>query len=166
MPEENGDARAKPASSKKRRTLPPRSGETLTEKAKQQATELKEPEKTQLYRSIFRVKHDEERAIARSAFFPTFSSTCTRPRSTAMQRNTISPGHGRNHFLPLHRSYFTGVLLMFITPAKIQAFRDILLSRKRSAVRQAAAQHASLGRPLDDHRGVAAYVPRLHDRLV
>ena len=33
---------------------------TLEEKAKQQVEELKQPEKTQLYRSMFRVKHDDE----------------------------------------------------------------------------------------------------------
>src|SRR6201988_3050240 len=34
--------------------------ETLKQKSKQQIDELKEPEKTQLYRSMFRVKHDDE----------------------------------------------------------------------------------------------------------
>ena len=34
--------------------------ETVQAKAKEQIEELKQPEKTQLFRSIFRVKHDEE----------------------------------------------------------------------------------------------------------
>ena len=34
--------------------------ETIQAKAKEQVEELKQPEKTQLYRSIFRVKHDAE----------------------------------------------------------------------------------------------------------
>ncbi|MGB9404273.1 MAG: hypothetical protein WCA98_12100, partial [Candidatus Acidiferrales bacterium] len=35
-------------------------GDTLKAKTKDQLEELKQPEKTQLYRSMFRVKHDEE----------------------------------------------------------------------------------------------------------
>ncbi|HVB07946.1 MAG TPA: hypothetical protein VNF00_03280, partial [Candidatus Acidoferrales bacterium] len=35
-------------------------GETLKLKARQQAEELKKPEETQLYRSIFRIKHNDE----------------------------------------------------------------------------------------------------------
>ncbi|MGA8102069.1 MAG: hypothetical protein WB869_07945, partial [Candidatus Acidiferrales bacterium] len=34
--------------------------ETIQVKAKEQVEDLKQPEKTQLYRSIFRVKHDAE----------------------------------------------------------------------------------------------------------
>ncbi len=42
--------------------------EFLREKGKEELEGLKEPEKTQLFRSIFRVKHDETPATARSAF--------------------------------------------------------------------------------------------------
>src|SRR3984893_13757026 len=60
MPEENGQGKSKTGVLDKAKDSAAALRETLEEKAKQQVAELKEPEKTQLYRSIFRVKHDHE----------------------------------------------------------------------------------------------------------
>jgi len=59
MPEENGDGK-KTGVLDKVQDGAAALKQTLVGKAKEQADGLKEPEKTQLYRSIFRVKHDEE----------------------------------------------------------------------------------------------------------
>ena len=59
MPEENG-SNNKTGVLEKAKESAAALRKTLEEKSKQQLVELKEPEKTQLYRSIFRVKHDEE----------------------------------------------------------------------------------------------------------
>jgi hypothetical protein len=59
MPDENGDEKKTGLLDRVRsdvKTLK----ETVKEKSKEEIAALKEPEKTQLYRSIFRVKHDEE----------------------------------------------------------------------------------------------------------
>ena len=62
---------------------------------------------------------------------------------------------------------FTGTLLMFYYhPSKVVAFRDILYLEQRRPVRQAAAQHAPLGRAPDGDHGGAAHVPRVPDRVV
>src|ERR1700735_5627257 len=90
MPEENGDGKSKTGVLEKAKDSAAALRETLTEKAKQQATELKEPEKTQLYRSIFRVKHDAE----------------PRNRALSVLSNVfLHLGHGLNHFLPLYRPH-------------------------------------------------------------
>ena len=60
MAEENGEDEQKTGVLDKVQDSAAALRETLTAKAKEQAEGLKEPEKTQLYRSIFRVKHDEE----------------------------------------------------------------------------------------------------------
>jgi hypothetical protein len=59
MPEENGD-KTKTGVLDKAKESAAALRKTIEEKGKQQVEELKQPEKTQLYRSMFRVKHDEE----------------------------------------------------------------------------------------------------------
>ena len=61
MPEENGGSKDNKTSVlEKVQADAAALRETLKEKTKQQVDGLKEPEKTQLYRSMFRVKHDDE----------------------------------------------------------------------------------------------------------
>ena len=59
MPEENGGSKEKTSVLEKVQDNAAALRDALKEKAKQQADGLKEPEKTQLYRSMFRVKHDD-----------------------------------------------------------------------------------------------------------
>src|ERR1700732_2551679 len=102
--------------------------ETLEEKSKQQMVELKEPEKTQLYRSIFRVKHDEEprnRALSvlSNVFFHLHPAKVNRDAT----KYNFTWGMGGITFYLFIVLTFTGVLLMFYYhPTKVQAFRDIL----------------------------------------
>jgi len=101
---------------------------TLEEKSKQQMVELKEPEKTQLYRSIFRVKHDEEprnRALSvlSNVFFHLHPAKVNRDAT----KYNFTWGMGGITFYLFIVLTFTGVLLMFYYhPTKVQAFRDIL----------------------------------------
>src|ERR1700689_1724809 len=61
MPEENGGSKDhKTSVLEKGQANPAALRETLKEKTKQQVDGLKEPEKTQLYRPMFRVKHEGE----------------------------------------------------------------------------------------------------------
>ena len=55
--------------------------EVLKGKAKEDLESLKQPEKTSLYKSIFRVKHDDSsRSRAAWACSLTSSCTCTLPK--------------------------------------------------------------------------------------
>ena len=74
MAEENPNNEKKPGIVDKVQESAAALRKTLEEKSKQQLEELKEPEKTQLYRSMFRVKHDEEprnraRSVLSNVFF-------------------------------------------------------------------------------------------------
>ena len=101
---------------------------TLEEKAKQQIEELKQPEKTQLYRSMFRVKHDDEprnRALSvlSNVFFHLHPAKVNRDAT----KYNFTWGMGGITFYLFIVLTFTGVLLMFYYhPTKVQAFRDIL----------------------------------------
>jgi cytochrome b6 len=101
---------------------------TLEEKGKQQVEELKQPEKTQLYRSMFRVKHDEEprnRALSvlSNVFFHLHPAKVNRDAT----KYNFTWGMGGITFYLFIVLTFTGVLLMFYYhPTKVQAFRDIL----------------------------------------
>ena len=57
--------------------------DTVKVKGKEEIEGLKEPEKSQVFRSIFRVKHDETPRNRASRCCPTFSFTCIPPRSIA-----------------------------------------------------------------------------------
>jgi len=128
MPEENGSGKEKTGVLEKAKDSAAALRETITEKAKQQAVELKEPEKTQLYRSIFRVKHDEEprnRALSvlSNVFFHLHPAKVNRDAT----KYNFTWGMGGITFYLFVVLTFTGVLLMFYYhPTKVQAFRDIL----------------------------------------
>ncbi|HEV2615389.1 MAG TPA: cytochrome b N-terminal domain-containing protein [Candidatus Acidoferrales bacterium] len=103
-------------------------GETLKVKAREQAEELKKPEDTQLYRSIFRIKHNDEprnRALStlNNLFFHIHPAKVNRDAT----RYSYTWGMGGITFYLFIVLVFTGVLLMFYYhPTKVQAFRDIL----------------------------------------
>jgi len=102
--------------------------ETLKEKGKDELAALKEPEKTALWRSIFRVKHDEtprNRALSvlSNVFFHLHPAKINRD---AVRYNFTWGAGGITFYLFIVLT-FTGVLLMFYYhPSKVQAFRDIL----------------------------------------
>src|ERR1700733_9117103 len=102
--------------------------ETVQAKAKDQLEELKQPEKTQLYRSIFRVKHDEEpRNRALSVLSNVFFHLHPAKVNRDAVRYNFTWGMGGITFYLFVVLTFTGVLLMFYYhPSKVQAFRDIL----------------------------------------
>jgi len=119
MPEENGSGKEKTGVLEKAKDSAAALRETITEKAKQQAVELKEPEKTQLYRSIFRVKHDEE---PRNRALSVLSNVFFHLHPAKVNRDAT-----KFTFYLFVVLTFTGVLLMFYYhPTKVQAFRDIL----------------------------------------
>ena len=100
----------------------------LKEKVQEEAAALKEPEKTQLFRSIFRVKHDDQPrnrslSVLTNVFFHLHPAKINRD---AVRYNYTWGMGGITFFLFLVLS-FTGILLMFYYhPTKAQAFRDIL----------------------------------------
>ena len=128
MPEENGGNGKKAGVIDKVQESAAALRKTLEEKSKQQLEELKEPEKTQLYRSMFRVKHDEEprnRALSvlSNVFFHLHPAKVNRDAT----KYNFTWGMGGITFYLFIVLTFTGVLLMFYYhPSKVQAFRDIL----------------------------------------
>src|ERR1700723_2630551 len=129
MPEENGGSKDNKTSVlEKVQADAAALRETLKEKTKQQVDGLKEPEKTQLYRSMFRVKHDDEprnRALSvlSNVFFHLHPAKVNRDAT----KYNFTWGMGGITFYLFIVLTFTGVLLMFYYhPTKIQAFRDIL----------------------------------------
>jgi cytochrome b6 len=127
MPEDNGDQK-KPGFLDRVRSDAKTLKETVKEKSKDEIASLKEPEKTQLYRSIFRVKHDEEprnRALSvlTNVFFHLHPAKVNRDAT----KYNYTWGMGGITFYLFIVLTFTGVLLMFYYhPSKVQAFRDIL----------------------------------------
>lgn len=103
-------------------------GEVLKVKTHEQVEELKKPQETQLYRSIFRIKHDEEprnRALStlNNLFFHIHPAKVNRDAT----RYGYTWGMGGITFYLFIVLVFTGVCLMFYYhPTKVQAFRDIL----------------------------------------
>jgi len=102
--------------------------QVLKEKAVEDARILKEPEKTQLYKSIFRVKHDEK---PRSRALGILSNVFLHLHPAKINRDAVAYnytwGMGGITFYLFIVLTFTGALLMFYYhPSKIQAFRDIL----------------------------------------
>ncbi|HXE74211.1 MAG TPA: cytochrome b N-terminal domain-containing protein [Candidatus Xenobia bacterium] len=100
----------------------------VEEKAREEIAALKEPEKTQLYRSIFRVKHDEEpRNRALSVLTNVFFHLHPAKINRDAVRYAYTWGMGGITFYVFLVLTVTGVLLMFYYhPTKVQAFRDIL----------------------------------------
>src|SRR3984957_4658506 len=100
----------------------------VKEKGKEELDSLKEPEKTQLYRSIFRVKHEE---TPRSRSLSVLSNVFLHLHPAKVNRDAVKYdymwGMGGITFYLFIVLTFTGVLLMFYyPPTKVQAFRDIL----------------------------------------
>ena len=102
--------------------------EVVTEKAKEDLETLKDPEKTQLYRSIFRVKHDDQpRNRALSVLSNVFFHLHPAKVNRDAVRYNFTWGMGGITFYLFIVLTITGVLLMFYYhPTKVQAFRDIL----------------------------------------
>src|ERR1700729_539644 len=129
MPEENGGSKDNKTSVlEKVQADAAALRETLKEKTKQQVDGLKEPEKTQLYRPMFRVKHDDEprnRALSvlSNVFFHLHPAKVNRDAT----KYNFTWGMGGITFYLFIVLTFTSVLLMFYYhPTKVQAFRDIL----------------------------------------
>ena len=128
MADEGGESDRKPGVLEDIKDKTRELGETLKVKAREQAEELKKPEETQLYRAIFRVKHNEEprnRALStlNNLFFHIHPAKVNRDAT----RYGYTWGMGGITFYLFIVLVFTGVLLMFYYhPTKVQAFRDIL----------------------------------------
>jgi quinol-cytochrome oxidoreductase complex cytochrome b subunit len=127
MPEGNGEGK-KPGVVARVREDVKALKQTVKVKGKQEIEGLKDPEKTQLYRSIFRFKHTEEprnRALSvlSNVFFHLHPAKINRDAT----RYNYTWGMGGISFYLFIVLTFTGVLLMFYYhPTKVQAFRDIL----------------------------------------
>ena len=100
----------------------------LKEKGKEELESLKEPEKTQLFRSVFRVKHeDTPRSRALSVLTNVFFHLHPAKINRDAVRYSYTWGMGGITFYLFIVLTFTGVLLMYYYhPTKVQAFRDIL----------------------------------------
>jgi quinol-cytochrome oxidoreductase complex cytochrome b subunit len=100
----------------------------LKQRAVEEAKTYAEPEKTQLYRSIFRVKHDEQpRNRALSVLTNVFFHLHPAKINRDAVRYAFTWGMGGITFYVFLVLTVTGVLLMFYYhPTKVQAFRDIL----------------------------------------
>ena len=100
----------------------------LREKAKEDLESLKKPAKTQLYKSIFRVKHDEsERSRALSVLTNVFFHLHPAKINRDAVRYNYTWGMGGMTFYLFLVLTITGVLLMFYYhPSKGQAYRDII----------------------------------------
>jgi len=128
MADEGGESGRKPGVLEDIKDKTRELGETLKVKAREQAEELKKPEDTQLYRAIFRIKHNEEprnRALStlNNLFFHIHPAKVNRDAT----RYGYTWGMGGITFYLFIVLVFTGVLLMFYYhPTKVQAFRDIL----------------------------------------
>ena len=128
MADEGGENGRKPGVLEEIKDKTRELGETLKVKAREQAEELKKPEETQLYRAIFRIKHNDEprnRALStlNNLFFHIHPAKVNRDAT----RYGYTWGMGGITFYLFIVLVFTGVLLMFYYhPTKVQAFRDIL----------------------------------------
>jgi quinol-cytochrome oxidoreductase complex cytochrome b subunit len=100
----------------------------LKEKVKEEVETLKKPEKTQLYKSIFRVKHDDtDRGRALSVLTNVFFHLHPAKINRDATRYSYTWGMGGITFYLFIVLTFTGVLLMFYYhPSKGQAYRDIV----------------------------------------
>ena len=100
----------------------------LQEKAKEDLASLKKPKKTQLFKSIFRVTHDDKpRNRALGILTNVFLHLHPARINRDAVRYSYTWGMGGITFYLFIVLTFTGVLLMFYYhPTKVQAFRDIL----------------------------------------
>src|SRR3989304_9767652 len=100
----------------------------LKQKGIEDLKTLKDVEKTQLYKSIFRVKHDDK---PRSRALGVLSNVFLHLHPAKINRDAVAYnytwGMGGISFYLFVVLTFTGTLLMFYyPPTKVQAFRDIL----------------------------------------
>ena len=100
----------------------------IKDKAAGDLEALKKPTKTELYKSIFRVKHDE---TPRSRTLGVLSNVFLHLHPAKINRDAVrysyTWGMGGISFYLFWVLTWTGVLLMFYYhPTKVQAFRDIL----------------------------------------
>ncbi len=100
----------------------------LAERVKEDAQALKQPQKTQLWKSIFRVKHDDTtRSRALGVLTNVFLHLHPAKINRDAVRYSFTWGMGGISFYLFIVLTFTGVLLMYYYhPTKLQAFRDIL----------------------------------------
>jgi len=100
----------------------------LREKAKENLQSLKKPEKTQLFKSMFRVKHDDsERSRALSVLTNVFFHLHPAKINRDAVRYSYTWGMGGISFYLFIVLTFTGILLLFYYhPTKVQAYRDII----------------------------------------
>lgn len=100
----------------------------LRPKVEEQVEGLKKPEKTQLFKSIFRVKHDDsERARALGVLTNVFFHLHPAKINRDAVRYNYTWGMGGITFYLFLVLTITGVLLMFYYhPSKVQAYRDIV----------------------------------------
>ena len=100
----------------------------LRGRAKEEAEALKQPQKTQLFKSIFRVKHDDSE---RSRALGVLTNVFLHLHPAKINRDAVSYsytwGMGGITFYLFIVLTFTGVLLMYYYhPTKGQAYRDII----------------------------------------
>jgi len=100
----------------------------LKEKVKEEVENLKKPEKTQVYKSMFRVKHDDtDRGRALGVLTNVFFHLHPAKVNRDATRYSYTWGMGGITFYLFIVLTFTGVLLMFYYhPSKGQAYRDII----------------------------------------
>src|SRR5260370_3960657 len=101
----------------------------LKERAFEEAKEHKDPQQTQLWKSIFRVSH--ERSDPRNRSLAILSNVFLHLHPAKINRDAVryqyTWGMGGITFYLFIVLTFTGVLLMFYYhPAKVQAFADLL----------------------------------------
>src|SRR5438093_13220499 len=101
----------------------------LKERALEEAKDYKDPQQTQVWKSIFRVSH--ERSDPRNRSLAVLSNVFLHLHPAKINRDAVryqyTWGMGGITFYLFIVLTFTGVLLMFYYhPTKIQAFRDIL----------------------------------------
>src|SRR3982075_367614 len=101
----------------------------LKDRALEEARDYKDPQQTQVWKSIFRVSH--ERSDPRNRSLAILSNVFLHLHPAKINRDAVkykfSWGMGGITFYLFIVLTFTGVLLMFYYhPSKVQAFRDIL----------------------------------------
>lgn len=102
--------------------------DAIKQKAQMDLKALQAPTKTEVYKSIFRVKHDQ---TARSRTLGVLSNVFLHLHPAKVNRDAVrfnfTWGMGGISFYLFWVLTWTGVLLMFYYhPTKVQAFRDIL----------------------------------------
>ncbi len=144
-------------------------GVALKERAEAEAKGYKDPQQTQLWKSIFRVSHDRSDPRNRSPGHPLERLPAPPPGEDQPRRRAlrVHVGHGRHHLLPLHRAdLHRRAADVLLPPDEGAGVPRHSLPRTRRAVRQAPAEHAPLGGAPDGDHDVAAHVPRGADRLL